>query len=379
MSARSPHKRSTPRAANRPAEPAIDWLLDRGGPVTRWLTLTQLIERPPASRLARARRDLLASPQVRLWLDRLDHVIAYHDSGNDRLENVAGKLAEFGLRAGMRPLDQRIRRLQKWIDSPQRNDERGMMATLNRVIVCAGLLRLGYDRPASLRRHVLARLDAVHRTAATRRYDVFLARPPADLPKAYRGRYRVVAPEFTPAGECTLPYIHDLYMLAAVPDAWRTPAVAARIDAIVEYVLAADYQRLPAGYGYLRDDTFEPPRYYVLGWNVDLPGYAGMPPQGRDRAYFVMRTELFAAFAPARRHRWLRDAMTCVGRYRTPDGRYRLPRQWLGEQSVGYWVSGSHMGIGENRRSAEAYEIESTLRVLRLQRRLAEVAASRRA
>ena len=345
----------------------IEWLLETGGPVVRWLTLTSLAPEPDPKAVKSARDTLLAAPHVRLWLDRISGVTQLHNSGNNSFENVAGKLAEFGLRTGMGDLDTRLQPYRAWIASPDRATDLGMMAELNRVLCIAHLLRLGYD-DAALREHALTRLETMHRVAASGRFDIFLPEDPPDLPKAYRGRYRVVDPWFTRGGACALPYVHDLQMLAALPEEWRTERVVQMIDRVVRYVLAQEYQALPKGYGCLRDDSLSPPRYYVLGWNADLPGYGG--PLGRlTQQYFVLSLEMMAAFPRARKHRWFLESVARLDEYRTGRGTWLLPRSWLQERPVAYWVAGGHMGLEQNRRSRAAIERESTVRILRLRER----------
>lgn len=324
------------------------------------------MDRPEERQLRKAQADLLAAPNVRLWLDRLEGVRGFHNSDNSCFENVAGKLGELGLRAGMTPLDERMARFADWIAHRDRRGERGMMATLNRTIACAGLLRLGYTKPKAIREFALSRLDQLARIASWGRYDIFWLQDPPDMPKAYRGRHRTVAPEFTPDGICGLPYVHDLYLFANLPKAWLTKPVQRKIDTVVRYTLADEYQRLPDGYGYLRDEAAGNSRYYVLGWGVDLPGLRQMPPTGRRQAYFIQRLELMSAFAPARKHPWWAAAMKLLETYRTGEGRYTFPAQWLPEKPVGYWVTGSHMALEDNRRSGLARELESTFRYLRL-------------
>jgi hypothetical protein len=175
-----------------------------------------------------------------------------------------------------------------------------------------------------------------------------------------------VAPGFTADGVCWLPYIHDLYVFANLPPAWLSDSVRRKIDAVVRYVLADEYQRLPRGYGYIRDDTSGRDRYYVLGWNVDLPGHVERPPTGREQAYFIQRLELMSCFERARRSAWWSASMGLLQKFRTPKGDYLLPRRWLQEKPVGYWVTGAHMGLEESRRSERSLRLESTLRALRL-------------
>ncbi len=348
-------------------DPLVDGLIRQGGVVVRWLTLTQILDRPGKAQVRQAQRDLLDSPHIQLWLKRLENVRSFHDSGNDCFENVAGKLGEFGLRAGTEPMDARMSRFLDWISHADRQRERGMMATLNRVIACAGLLRLAYTQKA-VRDSAMTRLDQIHHVAASGRYDIYLPEDPPDMPKAYRGRYRVVAPAFAPEGGCWLPYIHDLYMLANMPRRWRSESVQRKIDTVVRYVLADEYQRLPKAYGYVRDEGAGKPSYRVLGWDVRLAGWTGLPPSGREQSCFVQHMELMSCFAAARQTPWWRDATRLLEEHRTQEGDYLFPPQWLQEKPSGYWVSGCHMGLEDNRRSEGTRRTESTFRAVRLRR-----------
>lgn len=342
----------------------LEWLLETGGPVVRWLTLTYLVEDPDPKAVDAAQHALLGAPHVRLWLDRIAGVTQLHNSGNDCFENVAGKLAEFGLREGMGDLDERLASFRNWIADPDRARDKGMMAELNRVLCVTHLLRLGYKDDA-LREHALARLETIHRVAQSERFNVLLPEDPTDLPKAYRGRYRVVDSWFTPGGSCALPYVHDLHMLAALPEEWQTPHVTGMVDTVVRYVLTEEYQALPTGFGYVRDDSLSPPRYYVLGWDSDLPGYSGSLDRSSQQ-YFVLSLEMMAAFPRARNHQWFLASLARLDEHRTDRGSWLLPRAWLPEKRVAYWVAGGHMGLEESRRSRAALERESTVRVLRL-------------
>ncbi len=347
-----------------PPRETLEWLLETGGPVVRWLTLTSLAPDPDPEAVDSAQEALLAAPHVRLWLDRIAGVTRIHDSGSNCFENVAGKLAEFGLRKGIGDLDARLAPFSAWIAGPDRAQDRGILAELNRVLCIAHLLRLGYDDGA-LREHALARLGTIHRVAAAGRFDIFLAEDPTDLPRAYRGRHRVVDPWFTPGGSCALPYVHDLHMLAAFPEEWRTPRVVEMVDMVVRYVLTEEYQALPPRFGYVRDDSRSPPRYYVLGWNAALPGYRE-PLERPSQEHFVLSIEMMAAFPEARNHWWFLDSLARLDEHRTDHGTWLLPRTWLPEKPVAYWVSGGHMGLEQNRRPRATIERESTLRVLRL-------------
>ena len=82
----------------------------------------------------------------------------------------------------------------------------------------------------------------------------------------------------------------------------------------------------------------------------------------------VQRVELMAHFPSARRHHWFRDCIEHLDSFRTEDGTWLLPRHYLKEERVRYWVTGAHMGLEESRRSSRAIELESTFRLLKIRR-----------
>jgi hypothetical protein len=74
--------------------------------------------------------------------------------------------------------------------------------------------------------------------------------------------------------------------------------------------------------------------------------------------------ELGARFAAARQSEWFQQGLATLSSYRTSRGTYRFPSNLLAEKTGYYIYSGSHMGIGENRRSRQAMELGSTFRML---------------
>jgi hypothetical protein len=335
-----------------------DWLLENGGPVVRYRTGTELLQDPTGIDMGRLSHNLLESPHVRLWLERLTPG-RIHNSKNTDFENAMGKLLEFGLRAGMAPFDERTLHFRRWLatEAPR---HKGMHSLLSKAIVAAGLARAGYS-DAALRDFINQRLDDLYQTARKGTYDIY-ADPEAysDVPKARQGQ-PIVKPEFYPQGELMLPSIHDMYAVTNFPSDMQDAAAKQRISTVVRYILHPEYQALPDGYGLLRAGRR---RYYAIGWKVTLPGYKGFDFSDWDAGLLVQRIELMAHFPAAGKHPWLKNCMEHLESFRTPRGTYLFPRRYLREKREGYWVSGAHMGLEENRRSSRALEIESTFRML---------------
>lgn len=78
----------------------VAWLMEHAGPVVRYRVAADLLDIRDEE-LAPYEAALFESPDVQLWLGRLDGVRRLHNSGNDCFENVIGKATELGLRAGM--------------------------------------------------------------------------------------------------------------------------------------------------------------------------------------------------------------------------------------------------------------------------------------
>jgi hypothetical protein len=349
----------------RPDEHLIRWLLDSAGPVVRYRAARELMDGGSAD-IAGLQKELLACPLVRLWMDRLKEVRKIHDSGNDRFENVVGKLLEFGLGA---ECEEFATLLRPFISRLNRGPEhkQGMMFMLGATIVAWGLARAGIKDP-SLDAFMQQRLGDLSEMARKGSYDIYvkgIAFP--DMPADYRDRYAVVKEEFTPSGEFRLPNIHDIYMLSAIQDSGPAADVAAKIEQVVSYVLHPDYQALDPAFGYVRQQHDGKAHYYVLGWAASLPGYSSPLKKGRP-AVLLQRVELMCHFPVACRHQWTLRCLEYLDQYKTGAGTWSFPREYITEKPVGYWVSGAHMGLEEDRRSKQSIELESTFRMLRIKK-----------
>ena len=345
------------------------WLLENGGPSGRYQTATDLMDGRAAVDLAALAHDLFESPQVSRWLGHLKTVRAIHGSRNWELENPVGKLLDLGLKAGMIPaFDQAMRPYREYFAANQGTGTGGV-DRLSGAIIASCLARAGYHQDEGLRGFLLERLDEMYKATRARSYAIY-DDPKAwpDMPAVYRKRYRVIAQRFAPNGNLRLPYIHDIYALSAFPEALRTSEVDRKIRSVVGYVLTDEYQSFTPSYGFLRNERNGRGRYIVAGWAVALPGYRGFEFGNHGAAYFVQRMELMTHFPVARKSAWFARSLRHLEGFQTPRGTFLFPRSYLVEKPVGYWVTGAHMGIEEDRRSIRALEIESTFRLLRIRR-----------
>jgi hypothetical protein len=83
---------------------------------------------------------------------------------------------------------------------------------------------------------------------------------------------------------------------------------------------------------------------------------------------YVQRVELMAHFDIARDTAWFQDRIRHLHAFQTAKGTYRFPSSYLREGSSGYWVTDAYMRLEENRRVRRALDLDSTFRMLKIER-----------
>ena len=341
----------------------VQWLLDHGDAAIRYRTVTELMDGEDAD-LELPASGLAQYSMVHTWLDRLTppragDLFSLHGSNPDAFENVCAKLTELGIRPGMLPeVDAGMGEYRRYL-------EQGGDFTC-KPLVAACLNWAGYGGDEAVQVSLSERLDRNYELAQSAEYDIYIDHDTfGDCPAAFRKR-PLVNPEYN--GK--LPGIWDVYALAHYPTSLMTTETRNRIEAVVAYILHPSYQALNEGYGYMRAG---PRRYYSMGWSVHLPGYGGFEfARSGHAAMLVQRLELMAHFALARHSQWFRRTLDHLEGYRTEEGTYRFPANYLREQAGGYWVTGAYMRLEVNRRKRLSLEIESTFRMCKIKRLMDE-------
>jgi len=149
----------------------VNWLLENGGPIVRYRTAVELGQ-PSRTEENGLRKDLLSSPLVQSWLNRLTPG-RIHNSKDTDFENAMGKLVEFGLKAGLTDFDKRTAPFRAGF-SAMLAGRPGMMRTLNAVILASGLVRAGYEHEDSVNEFLLDRLDTLYRTIREAGHDIYV-------------------------------------------------------------------------------------------------------------------------------------------------------------------------------------------------------------
>jgi hypothetical protein len=126
------------------------------------------------------------------------------------------------------------------------------------------------------------------------------------------------------------------------------------------------YQEFPWGYGIMFDE--ESRRFWAMGWSVHIPGFSKAVSGNLEGMLRVFRLEQLAHFEAARRHPWIKANLEHLEEFKTADGTYLFPRDYLPEKPAAYWVMGGKMAMEDNPRNKKALEIESTFRMAKIKK-----------
>lgn len=346
---------------------AIHWLYENGGPVIRLRTARELLPGGGAVEAGLAQA-LLQEPIVTHWLLSLDPnkvtPRTYHGSADTCFENSISMLAQLGLDAGMAVLDEKTQPIRDWFSHAMQEDKdhRDVFAL---VLFASLLAYIGY-RDEAIMAFLRKRLCTLFGFVQKADYDLY--DDPSlykGIPTAFKGK-PILRPSLYPGGDYQFPLIYDLYGLAALSDG-ADAETAKQISAVIDYILAPEYhQKVAGGYGILYSPGG---KYHAMGWDCKLPCYEGIGEDAQEKGpLLIQRALLLACFPGAAGHPWLKGVLAHLESFATGRGTYLFPRHYL-KESLGYFVSGMHMSLGENRRNKNALELESTFYMLLLKKR----------
>ena len=338
----------------------ISWLFDKGGPVVKWLAFKHFEVDVPGYDESRLREGLIESNLVKKWLKNLDEAQYIHGSFDTCLENVIGKLIEFGLDVTFAPVGEEIkRRHDRWHELAK---EDRLAKKFYLVLLGSLLLRMGI-RDLEIEDFARQRLSDLAEFLKNCPKDFYMSdeeKLENKVPKSMRDK-SFIKREFFRDEELMLPQIDDVTTYAILQKIDGSEKTHKNIQKIVSFALSEDYQNLKPGFGL----GLYGKKAYGIGWSCDLPGYFGFSAPDEMSAHFVMRVELISNFSFAAKHEWIQSCIGYLEQFGTNSGTYLFPRNLLCEKD-GYYVSGAHMGLEEARRDSKSMQIESTFRMLRI-------------
>ena len=351
---------------------SLNWLMENAGVIIRYRTAVELLGESDDTKVDLLRRNLLSDDLVKYWLGNLRPKFGttdLHHSKPEAYENAMGKLYEFGLRKGMRVLDERTEPFRHWlaeqISLSKEERARLFYPTFYWQLTAAFLSMTGYSDDDAVNTVILKRLETVY--PFTKKGDLSEVYIPQDsfpgFPKAFRRR-PLINPDLYPNGEMKLPSIHDMNAFLHSTPIMGDPQLRRKVEVIVGFILKPEYQRLREGYGVIRDEKTG--RYYAAGWSVHLPRYFEPDVQANRFGRFLLRLNTMSHSKRAREHPWFKRSLSLLEKYRTEDGLVTFPSKFMPKSKIGYWVLGRRMGLEANRRRKKSITSESTFRYLEI-------------
>ncbi len=342
------------------------WLFENGGPVVRYRTATELFPPNKSLDIQQLTHKMLRCPQVQKWLSNIrppclllnnpvttPHVLTsgimeVHGSKPDNIENVLGKLSEFGVKKGVPELDERTLPYRKWLEKITEYHTLNVFDAFSMSLVAAFLARAGYTEELAVGSVLKKRLNTVYDFVRRGDYDIY-------VPGKYIRKLPLIKPDVVEGGVCRLPVIYDIIGWGTFLPKHGTEDDLGKADTIIGYIFNKEYQKFPWGYGVMGDVSG---RTWSLGWSVHLPGFSGSISPNLASTLRVQMINLLINFRATRQHPWLKESLNHLEQFRTNEGTYLFPRNYLQEKPTGYWVNGYRMGLEENRRASR--ESEST-------------------
>jgi hypothetical protein len=302
---------------------------------------------------------------IQYWLSQFQNVgrlYPLHGSFDSCFENACGKCIQLGLSIQNNQLREKLDPFFDWfltlpIETPK--DKSLFSYTYYRNLLAFNLYRAGYT-DQSILNTIKFRLDQVYEFTKQNRFDIFI--DPEGFPKIPSSfqHHKLVDPALYSTGMTVIPNIHDIFVFRDFYKRHTDKEQEKKIDQIISYILHPSYQSLPHGYGIM----FVPPRtYYSIGWDVLL--------NAKDPelypALFLQRLVLMSEFEVVKSSKYYQQAMVHINNFLSEEGLYQLPKECLHEKT-GYFVTGSHMGLGVNRRRKDWSKLESSFWMTQVQR-----------
>jgi len=262
-----------------------------------------------------------------------------HGSKDSTFENSIAKLLDFGFNNSYNFFHDQYK---KYLDEEFWVDDKSFNSQLIKTVIYPYMIRAGYQDNPRIVHYFMARIETIERTISKYGFDIFT--------KADQSTKVVFKIDIENEW---LPTIYDLYAFSyyQTDDA----QLRDRISKIVNYLLDDRFQCIPQK-AYIFDKSNR--RYYAAG-NVYHACFRN------DRMLLMM--QLLSNVDNIKNNNRFQKELGKLAEYKTDEGFYELDKNLIKEKNnVNYIYSGSHMGLGENRRSKNWCKIESTYWMLKI-------------
>ncbi|MBS4537718.1 hypothetical protein GOQ27_04545 [Clostridium sp. D2Q-11] len=342
-------------------ENTIDFLLNHGDPVIKYRTMTELLEVTDDNQVQNLKKQLVeySKTKKRLYYleskDKLHDFNGVHGATNYHLENSLPMLLDYGVKKGFVTFDKIMKPILERLKK-QVFPEDHVFSNFINIIIFPFLYKSGF-RESWIKNFMVERLDILYNFTIQKNYDIYDNNNYyKSIPTSFKNR-RIIKPDLYINGHFKIPLIYDIYGLAEMSKE-ADETTLNKIKSVIDYILDSAYLQFDDGYGILVNGDRN---YLAMGWDAKLPINQDdiLTPE------ILHRLELMAHFKNAVEDNWFKSNYNKLKEYRSEKGTYQFPKIVL-QKKTGCWVHGRHMDLGENRRKLLAYELESTFRVLKI-------------
>jgi len=364
-----------------------EWLLENADAPIRYRIAREFLKEEKM--VLQIESELLDNSIVKLWLKNLkpneppQHRWMVNGCNDFNLENAMTKCVQLGLHAGLPQVTDAVSYyLNIFKNSPAPKRKYSKNDTIINLEHIANYLTLAGFQDIEIREYMLKRLDIIYNFVRFMDYNIYISEEDrAELkgvPKHWEETEYFVKDNLfikTSFGEIEmLPEIRDIIVFHKLYDTCN-PEINKKIDAVIEYISNDDYHStIASGYGIKMAGKN---KYHGVGWDAKYPGWFDVSYyinndnertvhnilQTTDCPGYVYKLLFFAEhivkYPIALKTKWYADLTDCLEKYKTDNGTYIFPKEWLPEKK-GYVVGGFRMSFGENRRKKNWLEIEST-------------------
>ena len=337
---------------------ACEWLAANADSPIRYRIYREIFKNEAAAKVMEA--ELFDNTEVKRWLQNLSSAASpqnrslEHGSVDFCLENALLKIVQLGLHGGIPQVASAVRHFEFAFDDAFQNS--GDFTS----ILTANLLTLAGIPNKSARDYMDSRLDVLYNFVCKRDYNIYISDAEKSglkaVPAIWKNKSFIKKSLIDDSGFC-FPFVYDI---AGMHKLYGSSAETdAKINAVIEYISTDEFHRtVPDNYGILISGE---KKYHTMGWDPKYPGWfdAASYMEGKNARKLLFFALFISRYPPARKTKWFGDLFCCLDKYKTGNGTYIFPADWLTEQT-GYAVLGHHMSFGENRRKKNWREIEST-------------------
>ena len=338
------------------SEMAVEYLLKEANVPIKYRVMTELCDEGSSPEIEMLKHELEKTERAKQLMEYLIKRKEYHGATLYAAENSLNMLVDMGFayKKGFFAFDRAVEELEQEAKHRKRDDEH-LLRFLPNIVIVPFLLRTGM-RESWMVEFVKERIDIIYDFVQQKDYDIYLKTEDyKGMPPSFSNR-PVIRYELCENGQIKLPLEYDIhafsFLYKELPGEYRN-----KVDEILVYILHGKFQQIVDGYGIISDGK----KYWALGWD---PKPTNLKIEYKNNP-LLLKMELLSNFRIAVESEWFCQALKIIENYKTTDGRFYYPGNYLTEKNS-CWILGNHMGLGENRRQKQAICIEGTYRTQKI-------------